>query len=46
MTFEMFISSFFTTLWSWDLGIVNTILLFFDGVIYDLVAKVYELFIP
>ena len=44
MTFEMFISSFFTTLWSWDLGIVNTILLFFDGVIYDLVAKVYELF--
>ncbi|MDD6273047.1 MAG: hypothetical protein PUA90_06070 [bacterium] len=44
MTFEMFFSSFFTTLWSWDLGIVNTILLFFDGIIYDLVAKIYELF--
>ena len=26
------------------MGIVNTILLFFDGIIYDLVAKIYELF--
>lgn len=45
MTLEIFLSSFFTTLLSfWDLKIVVNLLLFMDGLIYDLVAKIYRLF--
>ena len=44
MTLEMFLSSFFTTLFSWKVDIFYSALLFIDGVIYDLVAKIYRLF--
>lgn len=44
MTLEMFLSSFFTTLFSWKVDIFYSALLFIDGIIYDLVAKIYRLF--
>lgn len=38
------LSSLFTTLWVWESNIISTFCLWTDGLIYDLLSKVYKLF--